>query len=46
MNEWIDVILQPWKDQHNANNPSIQPPILILDAYRVHQMDSVVNRIQ
>ena len=46
MNEWIDVILQPWKDQCKANNPSIQLPILILDAYRVHQMGSVVNQIQ
>jgi len=23
MNVWIDVILQPWRDQRNANNPSI-----------------------
>ena len=46
MNEGIDVVLQLWKDQRNANNPSIQLPILILDAYHVHQMGSVMNRIQ
>jgi hypothetical protein len=46
MNEWIDVILTPWKADRDANNPSLQPPILVLDAYRVHQMGSVVNRIQ
>ena len=46
MNAWIDFVLQQWKDQCNAKNPSIQPPILILDAYRVHQMGSVVNQIQ
>ena len=43
MNEWIDIILQPGKDQCNANNPSIQPPIPILDTYHVHQMGSVMN---
>jgi hypothetical protein len=32
MNVWIDVVLQLWKDQRDANNPSIQQPILILDA--------------
>jgi hypothetical protein len=46
MNVWIDVILQLWRDQHDANNPSIQPSLLILDAYRVHQMGLVLNRIQ
>jgi hypothetical protein len=46
MNEWIDVVLKPWKDARDENNPSIQPPILVLDAYRVHQMGSIVNRIQ
>ena len=46
MNEWIDVVLQPWKENRDQNNPSLEPPILILDAYRVHQMGSVVNRIQ
>ena len=46
MNNWIDGILMPWKEHCNANNPSLLPPILILDAYRVHQMGSVVLRIQ
>ena len=46
MNAWIEVILKPWKDHRDANNPSIQPPILVLDAYNVHQMGSVVNHIQ
>ena len=31
---------------HDANNPSVEPPILILDAYRVHHMGTVVNWIQ
>jgi len=46
MNVWIDVILQLWKEHCNTNNPSIQPPILILGAHRVHQMGSVVKGIQ
>ena len=46
MSEWIDLVLKPWKDDRDANNPSIQPPILVLDAYRVHQVGSLVNQIQ
>jgi hypothetical protein len=46
MNEWIDVVLKPWKDDRDASNPSIQPPIIVLDAYHVHQMGLVVIRIQ
>ncbi len=46
MNEWIDAVLQPWKVGRDANNPSVEPPILILDAYRIHHMGTVVNRIQ
>ncbi len=46
MNEWIDTVLQPWKANRDKNNPSVEPPILILDAYRVHQMGTVVNWIQ
>jgi hypothetical protein len=46
MNEWINIVLKPWKDDHDASNPSIQPPIIVLDAYRVHQMGLVVNHIQ
>jgi hypothetical protein len=36
----------PWKADHNANNPSLQTPILVLDVYHIHQMGSVVNQIQ
>ena len=46
MHVWVQVILKPWKEARDSNNPSMQPPIIILDAYRVHQMGSVVNHIQ
>jgi hypothetical protein len=46
MHEWVEAVLKPWKEERDANNPSMQPPIIILDAYRVHQMGSVVNHIQ
>ena len=46
VNEWINYVLQPWKANRVENNPSTEPPILILDAYCMHQMGSVVNRIQ
>ena len=46
MNKWIDIILQLWKDHHDANNPSIQPPSLMLVTCHMHQMGSVVNLIQ
>jgi hypothetical protein len=39
---WINKVLIPWK---NTINPTIVP-LLILDAYRVHMMGSIVNRIQ
>ena len=42
MHKWIDLVLIPWK---NSRDPSITP-LLILDAYRVHMMGSIVNRIQ
>ena len=42
MNKWIDLVLVPWK---NAKEPEIIP-IIILDAYRVHMMGNIVNRIQ
>jgi hypothetical protein len=42
MNLWIDLVLVPWK---NTRKQGIVP-ILILDAYRVHMMGSIVNRIQ
>jgi hypothetical protein len=46
MNEWIDVVLWPWKEHPDANNTSVEPSIIIRDAYPVHQMGSVVNCIQ
>jgi hypothetical protein len=46
MHEWVGAVLKPWKDARDANNPSFHPPIIILDAYRVHQMGSMVNHIQ
>jgi hypothetical protein len=42
MHKWIDKVLIPWK---NLRDPGVIP-VLILDAYRVHMMGSVVNRIQ
>ncbi len=42
MNVWIDLVLVPWKD---SRKPGVVP-LLILDAYRVHMMGSIVNRIQ
>ena len=46
MHDWVEKVLTPWKVHRDANNPSVEPPLLILDAYRIHQMGSVVNRIQ
>ena len=46
MHAWIDVVLKPYKDDKDERDPDGPPPILILDAYRIHQMGSVVNRIQ
>ena len=42
MHKWIDDILIPWKQ---TRSPVVMP-LLILDAYRVHMMGSIVNRIQ
>ncbi len=42
MNRWIDQVLIPWK----MTKPPGVVPTLILDAYRVHMMGSIVNRIQ
>jgi hypothetical protein len=42
MNLWIDLVLIPWKE---SRKPGVVP-LLILDAYRVHMMGSIVNRIQ
>jgi hypothetical protein len=46
MHEWIDAVLAPSKADRDEKNMSGEPPLLILDAYRVHQMGSVVYRIQ
>jgi hypothetical protein len=46
MNEWIDIILTPSKSNCNANNPLLQPSILVLHAYHVHQMGLAINQIQ
>ena len=45
MHQWIDDVLKPWKDKQDIASQSVEPPILILDAYRMHQMGSVLNRI-
>jgi hypothetical protein len=42
---WVDGCLKPWKEELAATLGPIMP-ILILDAYRVHMMASVVNYIQ
>ena len=46
MHEWIDVVLAPWKAARDENRMGGSPPLLILDAYRMHQMGSVVNWTQ
>jgi hypothetical protein len=42
MNVWIDMGLIPWR---NTPDPDVVP-MLVLGAYRVHMMGSIVNRIQ
>jgi hypothetical protein len=39
LNKWIDLVLIPWK---NSNAPGVVP-ILILDAYHVHMIGTIVN---
>jgi hypothetical protein len=39
-------VLQPWKPNRDKNNPSVEPPILVLDANCMHHMGSVINRVQ
>ncbi len=46
MHEWINIVLRPWEEARDLNQPCMQPPILILDSYCIHQMGSVINRIQ
>ena len=42
MHTWIDRVLVPWK---NTKAPGVVP-ILILDAYCVHMMGTIMNCIQ
>jgi len=42
MHKWIDAVLIPWRQ---TRDPDVVP-LLICDAYCVHMMGSVVNRIQ
>ena len=46
MNEWIDMVLWPQKEHRDANNPPVEPPIIILDAYHMHLTAHVVNCIK
>ena len=45
MHAWINLILTPNKEEKDQRDPDGPPPILILDVYRIHQMDSIMNRI-
>ena len=45
MHAWINLILTPYKEEKDQRDPDRPPPILILDAYRVHQVGSIMNRI-
>ena len=40
MNKWINLVLIPWKISRDPRGV----PLLVLNAYRVHMMGSVVNR--
>jgi hypothetical protein len=46
MHAWIDLVLTPYKEERDQRDPDGPPPILILNAYQVHQLGSVMNRIQ
>ncbi len=46
MHAWINLVLTPYKEERDQRDPDGPPRILILNAYRVHQMGSVVNHIQ
>jgi hypothetical protein len=37
MHAWIDLVLTPYKEERDQRDPDGPPPILILDAYCVHQ---------
>ena len=42
MHKWIDLVSIPWRQTRDHD----VVPLLILDAYHVHMMGSIVNRIQ
>jgi hypothetical protein len=42
MHKWIDDVLIPWKQTRNP----VAGSLLILDAYRMNMMSSIVNHIQ
>ena len=46
MHAWIDLVLTPHKEERDQRDPDGTPPILILDAYRIHQMGSIVDHIR
>ena len=46
MHVWIDLILQPFKDEQDARDLDGSPAILTLDVYYIQMMGSVVNQIQ
>jgi hypothetical protein len=42
MHKWIDPVLVPWRQ---TTTPGVVP-LLILNAYRVHMMGTIVNQIK
>ena len=46
MQAWINLVLTPYKEERDQQDPDGPPPILIPDASCIHQMGSVVNHIQ
>ena len=42
MNRWIDLVLILWKE----SKAPVIVSILVLDAYHIHMMGTIVNRIQ
>jgi hypothetical protein len=46
MQECIEVMLIPWKEVQDTDNLDVWPPIIILDAYLLHKMGSVLNKLR
>lgn len=46
MHAWIDLILKPYTDKIDVRILGRQHPVIILDAYHVHEMGLIVNFIQ